>query len=115
MRLLGMYKTPQLVKLAFAHMQIVPEVQHDCATVACNPMQPGTDRVLVYLDDSCGRAQRIAFRQRAHRGLKTTIRCPVTQDHTPFARFTPRPRLSTAGPVLDQIPLRKGLPVTPTV
>jgi hypothetical protein len=70
MCLFGMYETPQLVELAFADMQIVPEIQHDYATVARHPMQPGTDRVLVHLDDSRGRAQRIAFRQRAHCGLK---------------------------------------------
>ena len=48
MRLLGMHETPQLVELAFAHMQIVPEGQHDGATVACHPMQPGTDRILIH-------------------------------------------------------------------
>jgi hypothetical protein len=62
MRLLGMHVTLQLVKLAFAHMQIVPEVQYDGATVARHPMQPGADGILVHLDDSRGRAQRIAFR-----------------------------------------------------
>src|SRR5216683_1282667 len=108
---LGMHETPQLVELAFAHMQIVPEVQQDGATVARHPMQPGTDRVLIHLDDSRSGAQRIASAS-AHRGLKNrrislqpVIRCAVTQDHTRFARCTPRPRLPTAGTVLDQIPL----------
>ena len=100
----------------------MPEVQHDGATVACNPMQLGTDHILVHVDDACRRADRIAFCERTHCGLKhrriglqAILRCPVTQDHTRFARFTPRPRLPTAGTVLDHIPLRKGLPVTTTV
>ena len=56
MRFLGMHETPQLVELAFAHLQIVPEVQQDSTTVARHPMQPGTDRILVHLDDACRRA-----------------------------------------------------------
>src|SRR3977135_2877852 len=103
-------------------MQIVPEGQHDCATVARHPMQPGTDRILVHLTDSRGRAQRVALRQCAHCGLKnrrigiqTVIRCTVTQDNTRFACFTPCPWLPTAGTVLDQISLRKGLSITTTV
>ena len=70
MRFLGMHETPQLVKLALAHMQIVPEVQEDGATVAGHSMQPGTDRVLVDLDDACRRADRIAFRSCPHGRLK---------------------------------------------
>src|SRR6266568_6454783 len=122
MCLLGMHETPQLVELACADMQIVPEIQHDSATVARHPMPPGTDRVLVHVDDSRGRVQRMAFRQRAHRGLKNrwisiqaVIRCTITQDPTPFARFTPCSRRPTAGTVLDQISLRKGLPVITAV
>jgi hypothetical protein len=112
MRFLGMPETPQRLELAFAHMQSVPEVQPDGATVARHPMQPGTDRILVHLDDAGGRAQGIAFRQRPHCGLtnrriglQAVIRGTVTPDHTRFARCTPRPRLPTAGPVLDQLPL----------
>src|SRR3989442_15075849 len=100
MCLLGMHETPQLVELAFAYMQIVPEIQHDYATVARHPMPPGTDRVLVHVDDSRGRAQRMAFCQRTHCGLtnrwiglQAVIRGTVTQDHPRFARFTPRSRL----------------------
>src|SRR5262249_32401042 len=64
MRLFGLHETPQLVQLACTHMQSAPEVQHDGATVAGNPMQPGPDRLLVPLDNAGGRAQRIAFRPR---------------------------------------------------
>src|SRR4030095_1434504 len=48
-------------------------------------------------------------------GLQAVVRRTIPQDHTRFARFTPRLRLPTADTVLDQISLCKGLPVTTTV
>jgi hypothetical protein len=62
MRFLGVDETPSLVELAFPHVQVVPQGEHDHATVACDTIEPGTNCILVYLDDPRRGTQRIAFR-----------------------------------------------------
>src|SRR5262249_39608490 len=46
---LRMHETPQLIELAFTHMQIVPQGEHNRAAVACDSIEPSTDRVFVHL------------------------------------------------------------------
>jgi hypothetical protein len=53
-RFLGMHATPHRIALACAHRQIVPEGQHEGATVARHPMPPGTDRLLGHVDAAGG-------------------------------------------------------------
>ena len=117
-RCLGRHDTPPRLAWACAPRPIVPAVPHDGATVTRDPRPPGTDRLRVHGDDSRGRAPRMAFRQRAHRGrtrhrlgLQAIIRGAVTHDHTRVARVTPRPRLPTAATVLDHLPSCTGLPI----
>ena len=55
MHFLGMHETPQLVELAFPHMQVVPQGKHNCAAVVRDTIEPGVDRVFVHLDNPpCG-------------------------------------------------------------
>ena len=118
----GIHETPQLVELAFAHMQIVPERQHNHAAVTSSAREPGADGVLTHLDDPPGRTQRITFRQGADRklenrplGLQAIIGCGVTQDDTRSARFTHRSPSSAAAAVLGQASVAKRLAVLATV
>lgn len=70
MRCLGRHDTPPRVALACAPMPIVPEVPQGGTPVARHPRQPGTDRLLVHVDDASRCAYGLAFRSCPHRGLK---------------------------------------------
>ena len=38
-------------ELAFPHVQVVPQGEPNHATVACDTIEPGTNRIFVYLHD----------------------------------------------------------------
>jgi hypothetical protein len=108
---LGRHDTPPRLAWACAPRPIVPAGPPDGATVTRDSRPPGTDRLLVHVDDSRGRAPRMACRPRAPRGRtrhrlgrQALRRGAVTHDHTRVARVTPRPRRPTAATVLDPRP-----------
>jgi hypothetical protein len=104
-----MDKTPQLIQLTLADRQPLPQIQQEVATMTGGPIQPGTDRILVNVDDPCGTAQRISFGQGANRdvkngwvGFQLKIGCPIPQHHTLTTGPTDRLFVAATGAIFDQ-------------
>lgn len=122
MVVLGADKAPQFVQLAFGHWQVPPMTQYDQATMLLSgPVQLGTDRIFVDLDDPCRTLDGISLRQGAHRQLKKgrigfeiKIGGSVGQGHSPPARTTQRLLFPVTGTIFDQQPLTKGPTVVVT-
>ena len=95
--------------------------QYYQATMLSGPVQPGTDRIVVDLDDPCRTLDGISLRQDAHRQLKKgrigfeiKIGGSVGQGHSPPARTTQRLLFPVTGTIFDQQPLTKGPTVVVT-
>ncbi len=107
--LFGMDKAPQLVQLAFAHGQVLPQIQHHPPTLLGRSVQPRAGRIFIDLDNPPGRPQRIALRQRAdggfklrRLGIKFKIGGVHAQRHTPATCPAQRLLLAPRCTVLDQ-------------
>src|SRR5262249_37841995 len=108
--------------LAFTHMQVVPQGEHNRAAVACDPIEPSTDRVFVHLDDPRRGPQRIAFCPCTHChleersvGLQAVVRCPIAQGDTPPTCIATSLRFTVTAPILHHQPCCEGLPIAATV
>ena len=119
-----MDKTPQLIQLAFAYMQVLPEIQHHAAAVLGRPIQPRAGRILVKLHNPCSTPQGIAFRQRTDRRLKNAgisfqfkVGRAIAQEHTPATGLTQRLFVASTGAVLDQcaVPERHAIEAATTI
>ena len=120
MVLLGMYKAPEFVQLAFHDLEVTPQVQQHQSAVLGRSIQPCTHGIFVDLDDTCRRADRIAFRSCPHRhlkngrvGMQIQVRCPISDRHRRFTSFAPRLFLAVTTTILDQVPLQERTPIIP--
>jgi len=109
----GMDKTPQLIQLTLADRQLLPQIQHDVATMLGGLIQPGTERIVINMHDPCGTAQGISVGQGANRNVKNgrvgfqfKIGCPIPQHHTLTTGPTNRLFVAATGAILDEQALR---------
>jgi hypothetical protein len=122
MRFFGRHATPQRVAWAFGDVEVVPSGEQDHATVACDTLEPGTNRSFVHVDEPCCGTQRMAFRSRPPRhrdqrpgNLQAVIRGAVAQGHPPSTRVATGLRFTAAAAIVHQEPCGQGLPVASTI